>query len=147
MGIKPTSRSSDHPVVDLQGKLGEGAFQWNRGGWFGSQLGATLWLVLLGSLMLAQSRLVGGLVLAFGLAPNLIGTILWRRRHTLSPYRAIQGLFASCGLSALLAMLCIRAAGERYSDSGLPSLWLLLLYPGLMLSFHFRERRARSAAE
>ncbi|MBW2232959.1 MAG: hypothetical protein JRH17_21440 [Deltaproteobacteria bacterium] len=128
--------------MELQGRPGEGAFQWNRGGWFGSQLGATLWLVLLGALLLAQSKAVGGLVVLFGLVPNLIGLALWRRRHSLSPYPAVQGLIATCGLSALLAMLCIRTVGLGPSVDP-PTVWLLLIYPGLMLVFHFQEQSAR----
>lgn len=129
-----------------QGKLGAGAFQWNRGGWFGSQLGATLWLFILGIMLLSQSRSVGGFLLLFGLIPNLIGLLLWRRRQSVSPYPAIQGLLAACGLSALFAMLCFRAAGIAESSVDLPSLWLLLVYPGLMLAFHFQEQSARKAA-
>jgi len=132
--------------VKLQGKRGTGAFQWNRGGWFGSQLGATLWLVLLGSVLLAQSRWVGGLVVLFGLIPNLVGLLIWRRRYSVSPYPAIQALLAVCGLAALCAMLSIRAAGVAASSLDLPSLWFLLMYPGLMLAFHFQEQSARKTA-
>jgi hypothetical protein len=129
--------------VDFQGKRGRGAFQWNRGGWFGSQLGASLWLVLLGVALLSRGRAVGGVVIGLGLAPNLLGVALWRRRESLAPYPAIQGLVAACGLSALLAMLCIAAAGLTPPSVGLPSLWFLLMYPGLMLAFHLQERSAR----
>ena len=146
MQIKSISRPADQSSVELQGKAGTGAFQWNRGGWFGSQLGATLWLVLLGSVLLAQSRWVGGLVVLFGLIPNLVGLLIWRRRHSVSPYPAIQALLAVCGLAALCAMLSIRAAGIAASSLDLPSLWFLLMYPGLMLAFHLQERSARRAA-
>ena len=52
--------------MKLQGKAGVGAFQWNRGGWFGAQLGTTLWLVILGVLLLAQARPPGALLVLFG---------------------------------------------------------------------------------
>jgi hypothetical protein len=32
------------------------------------------------------------------------------------------------------------------SSSELPSGWLLLMYPGLMLAFHLQERAARKSA-
>jgi hypothetical protein len=132
--------------MQLQGRRGEGAFQWNRGGWFGSQLGATLWLVLLGVMLLGRSEPVGGLVLLSGILPNAVGLVLWRRRETLAPYPAIQALIAVCGLGALAALLSIGTAGIAMSSSELPSGWLLLMYPGLMLAFHLQERAARKSA-
>jgi len=132
--------------MDFQGKRGAGAFQWNRGGWFGAQLGSTLWLVLLGALLLIQSKPAGGLVVLFGLLPNLLGCVLWRRRHTLSPYPAIQVLIASCGVCALLGWASIWAGGIPASSSGMPGPWFLLMYPGLMVAFHLQERAARRAS-
>ncbi|MCP3985209.1 MAG: hypothetical protein GY723_12540 [bacterium] len=132
--------------MEHQGRRGLGAFQWNRGGWFGSQLGATLWLILLGGLLLAQSRPVGGLVVLCGLIPNLIGLALWRRRSSVSPYPAIQILIAVCGLGALVAMLGLRLFSLSQSSSELSSVWFLLIYPALMLAFHLQEQAARRAA-
>ena len=123
-----------------------GAFEWNRGGWFGTQVGATLWLVLLGGLLMAQSRPVGGLVLASGLVPNLLGVLLWRRRHSVSAYHGIQALLAACGIGALVAMACLRVSSDQGASADLPSAWLLLLYPGLMLVLHLRERSAAKDA-
>lgn len=128
-----------------RGERGSGAFQWNRGGWFGAQVGATLWLILLGGTLLARSEPVGILLVGLGLAPNLVGVVLWRRRDTLSPYPAIQVLLAVCGVSALLAVLGVRLSGLAPSAAGLPSAWLLLMYPGLMAVLHLREREARKA--
>lgn len=132
--------------MELQGKRGAGAFQWNRGGWFGSQIGATLWLVLLGGVLLVQSRPVGGFLVVCGVMPNLIGLALWRRRQSISPYPAIQILVAVCGFGALAAMLGLRVVGLAQPSSEMPSLWFLLMYPGLMLGFHLQEQAARRAA-
>lgn len=143
--IKPARRSADLDGMELSGKRGEGAFQWNFGGWFGSQVGSTLWLVILGFVMIAQSKSGGTALVVFGLAANLIGIALWRRRRTLSPYPAIQILIAVCGLAALFAMLVISASGQSQASTGLPTPWFLLVYPGLMLAFHFQERAARRA--
>lgn len=128
--------------MELQGKAGPGAFQWNRGGWFGSQVGATLWIVLLGASLLPSSPGLGGLVVTLGLIPNALGGLLWRRRQTLSPYPALQALLATCGLAALLALVCLRAAGVAGADT-LHAWGSIALYPGLMLVFHLRERSAR----
>ncbi|MCP5055669.1 MAG: hypothetical protein GY937_02970 [bacterium] len=132
--------------MELQGKRGAGAFQWNRGGWFGSQVGATLWLVLLGGVLLVQSQPVGGLVVLCGVVPNLIGLALWRRRQSISPYAAIQILIAVCGCGALVAMVGIRVIAPPQVASETSWVWFLLMYPGLMLMFHLQERAARKAA-
>jgi hypothetical protein len=128
-------------------KHGTGRFHWNRGGWFGGQVGATLWLVLLGCLLMAQGRKVGAVVLVLGLVPNFVGLALWRHRHRLSPYPALQLLIATAGISALVSMVVLWRLTGPVSSLQLPSsLWFLLLYPGLMLVFHLQERAARKAA-
>ena len=133
--------------MHLDGKRRTGSFHWNRGGWFGGQIGATLWLVLLGGLLIAQGRLTGAAVLVLGILPNLVGLLLWRRRHTLSPYPALQILFSTAGISALVSMLVIVRSGVTPSSLQLPSgLWFLLVYPGLMFVFHLQEWAGRKAA-
>lgn len=133
-------------MVDLQGKRGEGAFQWNWGGWFGGQVGATLWLIVLGILLLFKSQSVGGVIVALGVIPNLLGLALWRRRHSLAPYPAIQILIAACGVAALLALFAIRASAFEPAPADLPSAWFLLMYPALNLNFYLLERRFRKTA-
>lgn len=146
MRVKPVVRRADPSLVKPEGKFGNGAFQWNRGGWFGSQIGATLWLVLLGFVLLAQSRLIGGLFILLGLVANFAGLWLWRKRESLAPYPAIQILLATCGLCALISMLSLRASEIPQPSVALPSLWFLLMYPGLMLVFHLQEGNARRRA-
>jgi len=127
-------------------KRGPGQFQWNRGGWFGGQIGGTLWLILLGCALLSQGHLVGAVALAFGLLSNVLGLLLWRRRRTLSPYPAIQILVGFCGLSGLISLLAISAsptAEQTFQTS--QNYWYLLFFPGLMLMFHLQERTARKA--
>lgn len=132
--------------MKLQGKRGAGAFQWNRGGWFGGQVGATLWLAILGFVLLAQSQAVGALPVALAVLANLVGVLLWRRRWSLAPYPAMQALIVVCGIAAGLAILGVRAAGLELSEVGLPSAWFLLMYPGLNLFFYRLERSFKKAA-
>jgi hypothetical protein len=122
-----------------------GAFRWSRGGWFGSQFGATIWPLLLGVGVATEEAGLGALLIALAVAPNLVGFALWRRRDTLAPYPALQILVAVCGFSMMLAMVGVRAHGLSLSSLGM-SAWLLLLYPGIMLAFDLRERSARKAA-
>jgi len=132
--------------MDAHEKRDSGRFQWNRGGWFGGQVGATLWLILLGGLLVATDRVGGWAVLSLGLLPNVVGCLMWRRRQRLSPYRALQELIALAGLCALVSMLILMRSDVSLPSLQLPSsLWFLLIYPGMMLVFHVQERAARRA--
>ena len=44
-------------------RTGSGQFQWNPGGWFGSQLGGTIWMLILGVMMLVRLPLLGAIAL------------------------------------------------------------------------------------
>jgi len=131
--------------MEYQGKPGPGRFQWNRGGWFGGQLGATLWLLLLGGILLAHGRTAGGVVLALGLAINGFGFYLWRARHRFEPYPAIQVFIGGCALVAVVSILLASAAAE--ASEPIPSLATLLIYPALMAIFHLQERSARKSSD
>ena len=125
-------------------KRGPGQFLWNLSGWFGGQIGATLWLILLGCLLLAQGELVGAVAVALGLLSNGVGLLLWRRRQTMSPYWALQVLLGVAGLSAAVSLAAISVAGSSFDASS--AFWYLLACPALMLALHLQERAARKAA-
>lgn len=131
--------------MEFQGKVGRGAFQWNRGGWFGGQFGSTAWMVVLGSVLLAQSRPVGAWVLLSAGVANAVGFVLWNRRHSLAPFPAIQILMATCGLSAAAAFWSIAEGGSGWNMDGDLSPWFLLIYPGMLVWFFLMERSARRA--
>ena len=84
-------------------------------------------------------------MLAFGLGANAFGTWLWSRRETLAPYPAIQMLLAACGVAALLTVLALSGTAPELGRGERLSPWILLLFPGLMVTFHLRERAARRA--
>lgn len=132
--------------MDPEGRQAAGAFQWNRSGWFGGQIGATLWLLLLGSWLLVQSQPVGALLVGLGAGSNLVGVALWRRRSSLSPYLALQMLIAVCGIAAAVAMIFLRGVDVSPSSTELPRAWFLLFYPGLMLIFYLQEQSARKSS-
>ncbi len=122
----------------------EGRFQWNRGGWFGGQLGGTLWLLLLGGLLLAQGHPVGALVVVLGLFANAVGCLLWRARRRWAPYPALQLLIAVCGLCAAAALGAVYVAGRTVPGWSFPqAAYALAVYPALMAMFSLQERSAR----
>lgn len=123
-------------------RRGTGRFQWNAGGWFGSQVGSTCWLFFVGILHLGKSYLFAGLLLACFVLANAIGTIIWMNRDRVDPYRAIQILLLDVLAFTTLAMVgsdCLGFLGELDPRVANPRrLYLvLLLFPTLMVYFHF----------
>jgi len=134
--------------MEYQGKPGPGRFQWSRGGWFGGQLGATLWLLLLGGILLVHGRMAGAVVLALGLAINGFGFYLWQARHRWEPYPAIQVFIGACALVAVVSILLASASNpSAEATDPIPSLPTLLIYPALMAVFHLQERSARKPSD
>jgi len=133
--------------MEYQGKPGPGRFQWNVGGWFGAQVGATVWMLLLGGLMMGQGRASGAVVIALFLLVNGFGLYLWRGRHEREPYPAIQLLLGACTVTAVVSVLLASASNPSSDASHAPSLPTLLIYPALMGLFHLQEQSARKSAD
>ena len=128
-----------------------GAFSWNAGGWFGGQVGATLWLGILGALLALQD-LTGGLVaLGAWAVPNVLGIRLWRQRARRDAYASLQLLIAVAGLCALAAVAFLSARSayvglmERHGTQTWSVFAALLVYPAIMLQFWLQQRAARRA--
>jgi hypothetical protein len=134
-----------------QASRGPGRFQWNAGGWFGSQLGGTTWLFV-GAMVLATRALdLAAIWLACFLGANLAGLWLWSRRDRIAPFAALELLLAVCGIAGLAALgglelfrpeLAFQLTGMRHASAvllGVPLLmaWFLVLEQGE------RRRRAR----
>ena len=69
-------------------------FSWNAGGWFGSQVGCTLWLLILGLVLLPKDPLAAGSCIGGFVVLNAWGFFLWRRQATLRAYSGIQRFLA-----------------------------------------------------
>jgi hypothetical protein len=131
---------------------GPGHFQWNAGGWFGSQLGGTIWMLIGAAVLLPAAPDVATVWLIGFTVANAIGAWLWRRRDRVRPYPAMQALLLACvasGLAALAALHALRPGlrihrppGVWLADEPRHILWLALMGCGLALSFHLLERRA-----
>ncbi len=144
---------------------GPGQFQWNTGGWFGGQLGGTLWILVGAATLVLETTGVAAWWLLCFAAANGVGLAMWRRRDRLPPYPAIQALLAVCGLAGLLAVSALHAFGpvsarrmlawrqgnpmpEAVSGGSLVSIYALLILgvPTMMAWFAVMEwagRRAR----
>jgi hypothetical protein len=131
-----------------QSRQGPGRFQWNAGGWFGAQVGSTIWL--LGAALTVLPTHVAAAVVAFlcFLLPNIIGLLLYLRRNRIAPYPALQGLILLVGIVSIILVLYLNHIGlvdqiDPRLGHGQWGFYLLpVLFGGLMVLFHFLERSA-----
>src|SRR5437867_3891353 len=120
---------------------GPGHFQWNAGGWFGSQFGGTMWLVVGAAVLAASAPLAALTWAACFVVANAAGWWLWQRRDRLRPYPAMQALVLVCGVVALVAMAALDLIGTDDGMLGKPvrRYLALLVFPGLLVLFGWLE--------
>lgn len=126
---------------------------WNMGGWFGAQLGGTVWILVAGILTAVRDIPAGMFVVLLFAVPNIVGIVLWLTRK-LSCYASTQLLIGICGLCGLLtvytlenanAWMQMQTGGQVSAQS---SYWIIgLVYGGLMLLFYIRFGRAGNGIE
>jgi hypothetical protein len=130
---------------------GAGAFQWNAGGWFGSQVGGTLWMLVGAAVLLPRAPAAALVWLGSFTAANALGLALWARRDRLRPYPALQLLLAALAVLSAGNMIVADLAGQLPSLAGGGGQWsnpraaaygALLVFPALMLLFWLKERSA-----
>jgi hypothetical protein len=124
------------------------AFAWYAGGWFGTQFGSTLWMLILGFVLLSRDQLGALACIAGFLILNAWGLYLWRSRTRLTAYAGLQRflLVASVIIAAVVAAVNLRGLWAPPAPGALVSTylpyWVILLAPALMLLFYWRERKA-----
>ncbi|MGI9407081.1 MAG: hypothetical protein ACR2O4_11985 [Hyphomicrobiaceae bacterium] len=132
-------------------------FQWNTGGWFGSQLGSTVWMFVCACLLLSRDLNVAAIAFALFLIPNIVGTALWAARRKINAYLAIQILLAVCWVCSLASVYLIERSGLWSTVSGIKidgvggtvsadsmKLLIIFMFPAMMFFFHLIQRRLRS---
>jgi hypothetical protein len=125
------------------------AFSWNAGGWFGSQLGCTLWLLILGVVLLSKDSLAAWLCVGGFVLLNAWGLYLWRSREKLTSYAGMQRFLLAT--SVIIAMVVVVVNGRGVSEPPAPGAlvstylpyWAIAVAPGLMLLFYWRERQVK----
>ena len=125
------------------------SFAWNAGGWLGGQFGCTLWLLILGLVLLGKDPVSAVVCLAsFGVL-NLWGLFLWRRRERLRAYAGLQWflLAASVIIAVVTWVMHTRGVAEQPTRGALVSTylpyWVIGAAPALMLLFFLMERMSR----
>jgi len=138
-----------------QSRVGPGRFQWNTGGWFGAQLGSTVWLILAATIQLPGYPKATVVALACFLVPNVFGLILFLNRHRVAPYPAIQWLICAIGVASIIFVVylnrsdLVREIDPRLGYGQWGFYLLPALFGGVMALFHAMERntvKSRNAA-
>jgi len=96
----------------------------------------------LGSILLfVRPSMLGLVPLACCAVANIVGTVLWRTRGRLAPYPAFQLLLTVVAVCAVVALAFLTEGieGSARFYRG------LVLFPLLMLYFHYLERAALRA--
>lgn len=114
-------------------------FGWSAAGWFGAQVGSTIWLLVLGLAMFADDLTSGALALAGFAGGNLWGLALWRRCDRLSAYSGLQWM--------MIGLLVVFAAVVLVTNARVPSIllpyWVIAVPLPLMAMFWMRQQAAR----
>ena len=127
--------------------------EWNAGGWFGGQIGATVWMFVAGMLTAFRDIPTGIVVMLLFTVPNAIGFILWQSRK-LSCYASTQFLIGISGVFGLLTVYILESSntwlqiqsGDQISASS--TYWVIgLVFGGLMIMFYLRFGRSKNRPE
>jgi hypothetical protein len=107
-------------------------------------------MFLAGALVLVQGSLLGLVLIACFLIPNVVGLILWRLRDRIAPYPAAQALVVLMGVFALLALVAFDVSGRLalYARGSPRSVyWILAVFPMVMLMFHSKDRSGKNGRD
>ena len=126
---------------------------WNVGGWFGGQLGATVWMLVAGILTAIRDFPTGMFVVLLFAIPNIVGMVLWLSCK-LSCYASTQfliGISGICGFVTVYALENTNTWAQIQTGaqvSAQSSYWIIgLVYGGLMLMFYVRFGRLGKGPE
>jgi hypothetical protein len=126
----------------MQANVQENRFGWTAGGWFGGQLGGTVWLFLLGVVTVPIDLLSGLVAFASFVVGNLWGVALWRRRQRLPAYSGLQLMW--------LGLVPVFAAAVVTTRARAPSVmlpyWTIAVPLVLMAVFWLKQHGARRSS-
>jgi hypothetical protein len=139
---RDTMTMSSRPLV------GPGRFQWNAGGWFGSSLGSSAWMIVTSYLLVFHNQPSLGLVPAVGFAIVLFASLLlWARRDRIYPFPAMMGLLGLLAVAIPLVWIVVSSNGSpaalaamNWPASTWPTVLVCAIAPALMIWFLVLER-------
>ena len=130
--------------------VGPGHFQWNAGGWFGSSLGGSAWMIVTSCFLALHDQPTLAMVPAVGFAIVLFASLLlWARRNRIYPFPAIMGLLGLLVVAIPLVIVVVSSNGSpaalaamNWPASTWPTVLVCAIAPASMIWFLVLERSA-----
>ena len=128
--------------------VGPGRFQWNAGGWFGSSLGGSAWMIVTSCFLVFHNQPTLALLPAIGFAIVLFASLLlWARRDRIYPFHGLMALLGLLAIAIPLVAIVVPSYGSPAALAAMnwpASTWQTVLVcaiaPALMIWFLFLER-------
>ncbi len=126
-------------------------FQWNAGGWFGSSVGGSAWMIVAAAFLIFHDQPLLALVPTVGFAIILLASVLlWARRDRLYPFTAMMILLTLLAVAIPVVWVAVASyaspaalATMNWPVSIWPTVLAILIAPALMLWFMILERSAK----
>ena len=128
--------------------VGPRRFQWNAGGWIGSSLGGSAWMIVTAGFLVFHNQQSLVLFPAVGFVIVLVASqLLWARRDRIYPFTAMMALLGLLAIATPVVWMVVSSYGSPASLAAMNwpvSIWATVLAfsiaPALMLWFLFLER-------
>ena len=128
--------------------VGPGRFQWNAGGWFGSSLGGSAWMIATACFLVFHDQPTLSLIPAVCFAIVLfVSLLLWAHRDRIYPFPALMALLGLLAIAVPLVSIVVPSyaspaalAAMNWPASTWPTILVCAIAPGLMIWFLFLER-------
>jgi hypothetical protein len=138
-------KSNPNPVT------GPGKFQWNAGGWFGSTLGSSAWMLVTSCFLIAHNQPWIATIAASGFLANLIASlVLWNHRDRVLPFSALMAILGFMAFTLPLVWLFVQTYASAESKNAMnwpvsqwSTVFVFILVPAIMIWFTYLERLAR----
>ncbi len=135
--------------------VGPGRFQWNAGGWFGSSLGGSAWMIVTSCFLVFHNQPTLALVPAGGFAIVLFASLLlWTRRCRIYPFPALMALLGLLAIAIACVSIVVASYGSpaalvamNWPVSIWPTVLVCAIAPGLMIWFLFLERSVTASQQ
>ena len=129
----------------------DGTIEWNAGAWFGSHLGATLWMLIASGILVTHELWLGLTVLAIWCAVNGVCWKLWSSRASLPAYPCHQAMISLVCASCLIVVALVHGNGlwSTLQIGGKAPPWsmyllLVVLWSGMTVLIHRRHVASRA---
>ena len=133
----------------MKDKIVDTKMRWSTCGWFGAQIGSTIWLGMAAASVFGTEYHSSFLILLMCfLVPNVVGIGLWLRRNRTSIYARVQSLITCIGICGIVGLFRLKTAAIRnWYITVVISNWVLLIFVATCVGFLILVRRLHCKAK